>query len=43
MYVASVLLALFVIGWTIAVRRGKAHYAKLAETQTAQAAVPGKA
>jgi len=33
MYVAPVLLALFVIGCTTAVRRGKAHYTKLAETQ----------
>ena len=32
MYVAPVLLALFVIGCTIAVRRAKAQYAKLAET-----------
>ena len=33
MYVAPVLLALFVIGCTTAVRRGKAQYTKLAETQ----------
>ena len=36
MYVAPVLLALFVIGCTIAVRRGKAQYTKLAETQPPQ-------
>jgi OFA family oxalate/formate antiporter-like MFS transporter len=33
MYVAPVLLALFVIGCTIAVRRAKAQYTKLPETQ----------
>jgi MFS transporter, OFA family, oxalate/formate antiporter len=38
MYVAPVLLALFVIGCTIAVKRGKAQYTKLAETQSARAA-----
>jgi OFA family oxalate/formate antiporter-like MFS transporter len=36
MYVAPVLLALFVIGCTIAVKRGKAQYAKLAEASPAQ-------
>ena len=36
MYVAPVLLALFVIGCTTAVRRGKAQYTKLAETQPPQ-------
>jgi MFS transporter, OFA family, oxalate/formate antiporter len=36
MYLAPVLLALFVIGCTIAVRRGKAQYTRLAETQPAQ-------
>ncbi len=38
MYVAPVLLALFVLGCTIAVRRGKAQYTKLAETQPAEPA-----
>jgi OFA family oxalate/formate antiporter-like MFS transporter len=38
MYVAPVLLALFVVGCTIAVKRGKAQYTKLAETQPAQPA-----
>ena len=36
MYVAPVLLALFVIGCTTAVRRGKAQYTKLAATQPPQ-------
>jgi OFA family oxalate/formate antiporter-like MFS transporter len=36
MYVAPVLLALFVIGCTVAVKRGRAQYTKLAETQPAQ-------
>ena len=36
MYVAPLLLALFVIGCTIAVKRGKSQYAKLAKTQPAQ-------
>ncbi len=36
MYVAPVLLALFVIGCTIAVRRAKAQYTKLAETRPPQ-------
>jgi MFS transporter, OFA family, oxalate/formate antiporter len=40
MYVAPVLLALFVIGCTVAVRRGKAQYTKLAETVPAQPAQP---
>ena len=40
MYVAPVLLALFVIGCTIAVRRGKAQYTKLAETVPAPSAQP---
>jgi MFS transporter, OFA family, oxalate/formate antiporter len=38
MYVAPVLLALFVLGCTIAVRRGKAQYTKLAEIQPAEPA-----
>ena len=38
LYVAPVLLALFVIGCTIAVKRGKAQYTKLAETQPDQPA-----
>ena len=38
LYVAPVLLALFVIGCTIAVKRGKAQYMKLAESQPAQPA-----
>jgi hypothetical protein len=37
-YVAPVLLALFVVGCTIAVRRGKAQHAKLAEIQPARPA-----
>jgi MFS family permease len=36
MYVAPVLLALFVIGCTVAVKRGRAQYTKLTETQPAQ-------
>jgi MFS family permease len=36
MYVAPVLLALFVIGCTIAVRRAKTQYMKLAETRPPQ-------
>jgi MFS family permease len=36
MYIAPVLLALFVSGCIIAVKRGKAQYTKLAETQPAQ-------
>jgi predicted MFS family arabinose efflux permease len=36
MYVAPVLLALFVIGCTIAVRRAKTQYTKLAETRPPQ-------
>ena len=40
MYVAPVLLALFVIGCTTAVRRGKTQYTKLAETQPPQPAQP---
>jgi MFS transporter, OFA family, oxalate/formate antiporter len=36
MYVAPVLLALFVIGCTAAVKRGMAQYTTLAETQAAQ-------
>ena len=36
MYVAPLLLALFVIGCTIAVKRGKAQYTNLAKTQPAQ-------
>jgi MFS transporter, OFA family, oxalate/formate antiporter len=36
MYVAPLLLALFVIGCTIAVKRGNAQYTKLAKTQPAQ-------
>jgi hypothetical protein len=36
MYVAPVLLALFVIGCTTAVKHGKAQYTKLAESQLAQ-------
>jgi MFS transporter, OFA family, oxalate/formate antiporter len=46
MYVAAVLLTLFVIGCTIAVKRGKAQHMKLAEIQPAQPAseqpVPGR-
>ena len=38
MYVAPVLLALFVIGCTTAVKRGNAQHTKLAETQPAQPA-----
>ena len=38
LYVAPVLLALFVIGCTIAVKRGKAQYTKLAEIQSTQPA-----
>ena len=40
MYVAPVLLALFVVGCIIAVKRGKAQYTNLAETQPAQPAQP---
>jgi MFS family permease len=36
MYVAPLLLALFVIGCTIAVKRGKSQYTKLAKTQPDQ-------
>ena len=36
LYLAPVLLALFVIGCTIAVRRGNAQYTRLAETQPTQ-------
>ena len=36
LYVAPVLLALFVIGCTIAVKRGKSQYARLAETRPTQ-------
>ena len=43
MYVAPVLLALFVVGCTTAVRRGKAQYTKLAETQPAEPAQPASA
>jgi predicted MFS family arabinose efflux permease len=43
MYVAPVLLALFVIGCTIAVRRAKAQYTKLAETVPTQLAQPASA
>jgi MFS family permease len=46
MYVSPVLLTLFVIGCTIAVKRGKAQHMKLAEIQPAQPAseqpVPGR-
>ena len=38
MYAAPLLLALFVIGCTTAVKRGKAQHTKLAETQPAQPA-----
>ena len=40
LYVAPVLLALFVIGCTIAVRRGKAQYTKLADTVPVGSAQP---
>ena len=36
LYLAPVLLALFVIGCTIAVKRGKSQYTRLAETQPTQ-------